>query len=109
VYWTLYIYFGMAVLVGIFAGAGLSYTNTFLVHILGASKEAEVRGRTLAAYRREKREKQVEKAKLAFPRVVPPISAPLAAEWMKQDYGPESAGLLSTTIMEEDDSSGAGF
>jgi hypothetical protein len=106
---TLYIYFGVAVLVGTVAGAVLSYTNVFLVRILGASQEAEVKGRTLAAYRREKAQRLAEKEKHALPHAFPPrISAPLAAEWMKQEVGPESAGLLSTTIMEEeDDSSGA--
>ena len=123
---TLYIYFGVAVLVGILLGAILHTTFNFIIKTFGIDKASEERGRTLAAYRAEKAAKQARKARQTLPRVgvdLKPLRVDNAlkdeyAEWLRREKSPVisphlrspgTRGLLSTTILEEDDSSEAGF
>ena len=72
------------------------------------------RGRTVALYRMEKVEWEAKKTKTAMPRVGMQSRAGGAmtneyAGWMRQDRAQGKRGLISTTILEEDDSSEAGF
>ncbi|MCJ1382900.1 hypothetical protein MMC17_006013 [Xylographa soralifera] len=112
---TLYIYFGVAVLVGILTGAILHYSIKFLVRNLGIDRIAEERGRTLSSYRAEKTEKQAEKIRQTLPKVaLRPMRLDTGlkeeySDWLKKDKGFGTKGLLSTTILEEEDSSEAGF
>ena len=71
-------------------------------------------GRTLASYRAEKPKKQAAKAKMTMPLIeaTPRVEGALKEEysdWLRQEKGQGKKGLLSTTILEEDDSSEAGF
>ena len=56
---TLYIFFGIAALVGIVTGTSLHYVSGFIISILNLdSSIEEQRGRTLASYRAEKQERR---------------------------------------------------
>ena len=55
---TLYIFFGVAVLIGILTGTSLHYVSRFIILLLGLeSRPEEQRGRTLASYRKEKQQR----------------------------------------------------
>ncbi|MCJ1388352.1 hypothetical protein MMC18_001198 [Xylographa bjoerkii] len=112
---TLYIYFGVAALVGILTGAILHYSINFIVRSLGIDRVAQERGRTLSSYRAEKTERQAKKMRQTLPKVgLKPLRPDTVlkeeySDWLKQDKGFGTKGLLSTTILEEEDSSEAGF
>jgi len=112
---TLYIYFGVAALVGILTGAILHYSTDFIVRILGIDKVTEQRGRTLSSYRAEKKERQIKNQRRTLPKIgLKPMKLDTGlkeeySDWLKQDKGFSTKGLLSTTILEEEDSSEAGF
>ncbi|MCJ1403267.1 hypothetical protein MMC11_006490 [Xylographa trunciseda] len=112
---TLYIYFGVAALVGILTGAVLHYSINFIVRTLGIDRVTEERGRTLSSYRAEKSERQAQKTRQTLPKVgLKPMRLDAGlkedySDWLKQDKGFSTKGLLSTTILEEEDSSEAGF
>lgn len=54
----LYIFFGIAALVGVITGTSLHYVSGFIISILNLdSSPEEQRGRTLASYRAEKQER----------------------------------------------------
>lgn len=56
---TLYIFLGVAVLVGILTGTSLHYASSYLIAFLSLEKRPEQqRGRTLASYRRDKQDKR---------------------------------------------------
>ena len=97
-------------------GGVVHYAFILIVGSLGIDKTAEERGRTLASYRAEKAEKQAKQARQSLPRVglkpmrLQPASRDEYPDWLNQDRGPgRTKGLLSTTILEEEDSSEAGF
>ena len=111
---TLYIYFGVAVLVGIASGALLHHSIRFIIRAFGMDSASEERGRTLASYRAEKAERQARKARYAIQGSLlsPRLDSSFKdehSEWSTQNRGLGTKGLLSTTILEEDDSSDAGF
>ena len=55
---TLYIFFGIAALVGIVTGMSLHYVSAFIISILSLESPPEKpRGRTLASYRAEKQKR----------------------------------------------------
>lgn len=59
---TLYIFFGIAALVGIVTGASLHYISGFIMSLLQLdAPPEEQRGRTLASYRAEEQERWVAK------------------------------------------------
>lgn len=95
------------------AGAILGYTNAFLVRVLGFSNDVvEVEGRTLASYRAEQAEKRARKARFSVVGNLKPrlVANKPDSQWLKHGKGIGTTGLLSTTILEEDDdSSDAGF
>lgn len=95
-------------------GAVLHYSSGLVITVLKLDQASAQPGRTLAAYRAEKQKKQAAKVKLTMPVVGAPMKrdGPLKEEysdWFRQDKGPAKKGLLSTIILEEDDSSEAGF
>ncbi|MCJ1282999.1 hypothetical protein MMC26_002326 [Xylographa opegraphella] len=112
---TLYIYFGVAALVGICTAAVLHYSMTFLVRNLGIDRIAEERGRTLSSYRAEKTAREAEKLRQTLPKVgfkrirLDSGVKEEYSDWRKPGKGFGIKGLLSTTILEEEDSSEAGF
>ncbi|KAJ4335904.1 hypothetical protein N0V87_005760 [Didymella glomerata] len=94
---TLYIYLGTAGLIGCMTGAILYFIFRFLsssLSIDAGSKEKPRKGRTTAEFRAARREKQdqVLTRSLPIPVVVDKVS------------GRRGRGLLSQTIVEEDDS-----
>ena len=117
---TLYIFFGVATLVGILTGTSLHYISGFIGTLLKLESRDEAqqsRGRTLAAYRIEKREKQRQKGDtglLKIPRYMPQASGDVSPkeesmDLFRQDRGRRKGSLIRTTILEEDDSSEGGF
>jgi len=111
---TLYIFFGVATLVGLLTGTALYYCSGFIVATLRLDKLPEYQGRTLTSYRAEKRAKEARKPRIHTPKVSAPPRPGGAlkdeyAEWLSQDKGEGNKGLLSTTILEEEDSSEAGL
>ena len=89
--------------------------SRFLIRLLGIDKASEERGRTLASYRAEKTERQAKKARQSLPQVgIKPMKLDGAlkdeyADWLRRDKSPSTRGPLFTTILEEEDSSEAGF
>ncbi len=116
---TLYIFFGVATLVGILTGTSLHYMSSFigtLLNLEGHEEAQQSRGRTLAAYRTEKREKQRQKGDmglLKIPKYTPQASGDVSPKEKSMDlFRPDrgtKGSLLGTTILEEDDSSEGGF
>ena len=126
-YQTLYIYFGIAIIVGLTTGLILHFLSTTSVHILGldiqpAQNEQKVKGHTAASYRasREKRKKlDKEVTNAAKARLL--TLDPLLREAFQHSLGgrgsaPQSPNtpkrrdsLLSTTILEEVEDSGGDF
>lgn len=112
---TLYIYFSVAILVGVFAGASLHYSINYIVTSLKLDATPEGSGRSLATYRAQKAERRARKATRLLANVgrrQPMHDGSIReqhSEWSKQNRGLGTKGLLSTTIIEEDDSSETGF
>jgi hypothetical protein len=113
---TLYIYFGTAIVVGIVAGLIIHVTSRTFITLFGINQEPEPKptGRTVASYRAEKAERQARIAKYSFAKIAivgTTIGSKMVADYkdpLIHDRSP-GGGLLSTTILEEDDSSEAGF
>lgn len=111
---TLYIFFGIAALVGIVTGMSLHYISGFIISLLNldASPE-ERRGRTLASYRAEKRERWDAKEPIMKFRQKDEVpqrndlgSNEDYLKWnsVKKDQG--QGGNRFNTILEEDTSDG---
>ena len=115
---TLYIFFGVAALVGIVTGTGLHYASGFMASVLNIDSRAEERQvRSVAEYRAKRQEKRKKEARSP---VLPEIglSQPKPggamreeySEWLKQNKGVRrKKGVIPSTILEEDDSSEDGF
>lgn len=110
---TLYIFFGIAALVGIVTGTSLHYVSEFITSILNldASPEAQ-RVRTLTSYRAEKRERRDAKDPIMKLRQkdkgLQKNDLKLREDYVdwklsKQDRG--RGGSTFNTILEEEDSS----
>lgn len=104
----------MACLIGVATGAALHYSSGFVIAVLKLDQAPVQPGRTLAIYRAEKQKKQAAKVKMT----VRPLGAPPQfdgglkeeySDWLRQDKGQGKKGLLSTTILEAEDSSEAEF
>lgn len=119
---TLYIFFGVAALVGIVAGLILHLSSNFIIQLLHLDKiqeEEQTEGYTAATYRaarqKKKQEEKLQKAAqrrllATHPAVVDGASLKREyADWLEQDHGRRKDGLLSTTILEEEDDSETGF
>ena len=112
---TLYVYFSVAILVGIFAGASLHYSTKYIVTSLKLDASTEEGERTITTYRAQKAERRARKAMQLLANVggLRPMHdgsiREQHSERSKQNRGFGTKGLLSTTIIEEDDSSEAGL
>ena len=114
---TLYIFFGVAVLVGTVTGTGLHYASEFIAPLLNIDSRAEERQvRSVAEYRAKRKEKREEARSPVLPEIR--LSQPKPddamrkeySEWLKQNKGARrKKGGIPSTILEEDDSSEDGF
>ena len=106
---TLYIFFGVAVLVGVITGTCIHYAYSFISSLLDLmGQPEEQRGRTLASYRRQQQQKaedplvKVEARGGGLPTGdVTPKEEYRDWEWSKQSRGKKRDGLINT-ILEED-------
>lgn len=99
---TLYIYLGIAALVGITLGLLISLIAGSLNKILGLEPESTPPGRTAKQYREARRKQRVKaEAPLMSPGYISPGYLSLSDGMRKGNRG---KGLISQTIMEEVDS-----
>jgi len=126
IYQTLYIFFGVAAIVGIITGLILHFLSKTSTHILGLDNRAAERpakGHSAASYRasREKKKKKLDKELTDAAKARMQALDPLLREALQHSPGgrlsmPQSPntpkrrdGLLSTTILEEVESSEGDF
>ena len=110
---TLYIFFGVAVLVGAITGTSVHYVYSFISTMLDLQDQPkEHRGRTLASHRRERQQKaddplvKVETRGGGLPMSdVTPKEEYRDWEWSKQSRGKKKNGFINT-ILEEDSTDG---
>ena len=90
-------------------GAALHYSSGFVIAVLKLDQAPVQPKRTLAKYRAEKQKKAaIVKMTVPLSGARPRFDGVLKEEysdWIRQDKGRGKKGLLSTTILEEDDSS----
>jgi len=109
---TLYIYFGVAALIGIITGSVLHFASRVLIDLLDLRPAPEENGRTAASVRRARVKKLKEQ--WPDPSTVAQHNA-ARAEFLKEEYADfldkghgrsrDGHGLMSQTILEEDDDS----
>lgn len=115
---TLYIYLGVAALIGLFTGSLLHFSSSILIRVLDLQNLPEDSDRTAASVRVAREKKRHDDAWQAST----PIQSRQARarmEYTSKDYSEyiennrgkrkEGHGLLSQTILEEDDDSADGF
>ena len=103
----LYMYFGVAVLIGLTTGASLHYLSRFIITALNLDVVTEDMGTTSASYRENKADTATRQS---LPRVEfqSSLNNPLRGRYpssSKQEKAFGNKGLQSTTILEEEDSS----
>ncbi len=111
---TLYIYFGIAAVIGLAFGVILHASSSVLVSSFNLSSGPEDRGQTAASVRAAREKKKLQQAWqssiLESDRSSSRTDAPIEryAEWLEKDMDMsqrrEEQGLLGQTILEEDDS-----
>ncbi|KAL9129130.1 MAG: hypothetical protein Q9217_002340 [Psora testacea] len=118
---TLFVFLGVALIVGALTGTSLHYISDFTISILHlkADPQQEERGRSLAKYRANKRELKEQDAPLRKlirkNKITPQDDGVLLNElkdweWLaKEERGRPRNGLIPNTILEEEDSSEGGF
>jgi hypothetical protein len=115
---TLYIYFGVAALIGLITGSILHFSSSVLNKILNLQTPPGAKGRTAASVRAAREKKKVEDAwqaptavGIVRGRLVIDGSSKRYPEYVEKDRGKRSPGqgLLSQTILEEDDDSDDAF
>ncbi|KAL8675967.1 MAG: hypothetical protein Q9186_007464 [Xanthomendoza sp. 1 TL-2023] len=115
---TLYVFLGVAMLVGVVTGTSLHYASGMLAALLRLEKrpQEEPRGRTMASYRAERTRKLQLKAisrsipELATPpKIIDTTSTDDFANLLEREKQSGRRSLLTSTILEEDDSSDGGF
>jgi len=115
---TLYIYLGVAAVIGILTGSILHTTSSVLVSIFKLTPTAEATGRSAASVRATREQKKLEQAWQSSTNKSEPASWKMGpsteknyAEWLETDRGQRGReqGLLRQTILEEDDDSEEGF
>lgn len=95
-------------------GLILHLSSSIVLTTLKLDAGTEEHGRTLASYRAEKQRKQEQKAKQRMPRVGDYRTTDRSlsgqyTDWLEKDGGQGKKGLLSTTILEENDDSDLDF
>ncbi|KAG8532118.1 uncharacterized protein KY384_003755 [Bacidia gigantensis] len=117
---TIYVFFGVATLVGLLTGTGVHFASRLvasILHIDALAKESGQRGRTIAEYRASKDEslEQTDDLGKAVQQVeIQRKDTERANElkdwdWAAEDRGRSRNGSLPNTILEEEDSSDYGF
>ena len=107
---TLYIFFGVAALIGLLTGTSLHYVSAFFISLLNLeSLPEEQRGRTLASYhtKEEGREKDDQLLKLKHRGGLSRNDGALKDEYVNWSLSKQERGRgkkVPTTILEEDDS-----
>jgi hypothetical protein len=108
---TLYIFFGVAVLIGVLTGTSLHYVSGFMLSLLDLkSQPEEQRGRTLASFRRDKQRRMEDPLTTFEPRVgglpmndITPNDEYVERDWSNQGRVKGRNGLIPpNTILEED-------
>lgn len=111
---TLYIYLGVAAVIGILTGSILHITSSILASIFNLTPTAEEAGRSAASARAAREKKKLEQAWQSSTIKnergswkTEPSTEKKYAEWLETDRGQrgEDQGLLRQTILEEDDDS----
>ncbi|KAI9677556.1 MAG: hypothetical protein M1817_006510 [Caeruleum heppii] len=116
---TLYIYLGVAVLIGLLTGSVLHFSTSLLISIsdLRSTPLEELDRRNPVVFSRTKKTKEKKQAQANdVQRLVtgahPTIDGNLRreyADWLDKDRGKRREGLLSQTILEEEDDSDDDF
>ncbi|EPE34025.1 hypothetical protein GLAREA_07038 [Glarea lozoyensis ATCC 20868] len=110
---TLYIYLGVAAIVGLVTGVILHFFSTLLVSLFNLTPAAQEPRRTAASVRAEREQKKLEAAwEFSTAKQEPEswrdevASRRNQAQWLDMDRGRrrEEPGLLGQTILEEEDS-----
>jgi hypothetical protein len=118
VYKTLYIYLGVAALIGLLTGSILHMSSSILVSIFNLTPTPEETGRSAASVRAAREKKKLEQAwqssTIKSERggwKVEPSTEKKYTEWLETDHSQrrEDQGLLGQTILEEDDDSEGPF
>jgi hypothetical protein len=109
IYKTLYIYLGVAAVIGLLTGSILHISSSLLVSIFNLTPTPEETGRSAASVRAAREKKQLEQAWQSSRTKTErwkeePSTEKKFSEWLETDQG-----LLSQTILEEDDDSEEGF
>ena len=109
---TLYIFFGIAALVGIVTGTSLHYVSSFIISMLDLDRSPEEqRGQSLATCRVEKRERAHAEIPILEARqkqILQNNDLGLREnhmDWNAIKRGRERVGIRINTIIEEEDSS----
>lgn len=116
---TFYIYFGVAALIGLITGSILHFSSTMLITIFDLRPSAEEKGRTAASVREAREKKNQQDAwqssssrKYSDNLIrLEEMARKDYSDFLDKDWGKrrEGQGLLSQTILEEDDDSEDGF
>jgi len=107
---TLYIYLGVAVIVGLITGSILHLSSSVLVSLFNLSSNPEQSGRTAASIRAARAQKKRDSQGFGSMREIDPSIEKKYARWLeKNGGGREEQGLLGQTIIEEDDDSEDAF
>ncbi|KAL8835447.1 MAG: hypothetical protein Q9176_006888 [Flavoplaca citrina] len=115
---TLYVFLGVALLLGVATGTTLHYTSSFLTALMNLDGQPQEppRGRTMASYRAGTSEKLqrkvIDRPSLGFaasPPLVDTISTEDFTKLLEQHRQSGRKSLWSTTILEEDETSDDGL
>lgn len=114
---TLYIYLGVAAIIGLVTGSILHLSSTVLISLFNLTPTPEETGRSAASVRAAREQKKLEDAwqsssSMGEARLrADPLVEKKYAEWLEKDVGKrrEGDGLLGQTILEEEDDSEDGF
>ncbi|PMD43381.1 hypothetical protein L207DRAFT_509909 [Hyaloscypha variabilis F] len=108
---TLYIYLGVAAVIGLFTGSILHMSSSLLVSIFNLTPTPEETGRSAASVRAARETKKLEQAWQSSTTKIQggnwkddSSTEKKFSEWLETDQG-----LLRQTILEEDDGSEEGF
>ena len=107
IYKTLYIYFGVAILIGLTIGASLHYISKFIITALNLDVISENTGTLSASYCKSKADTATRQS-LPRAEFQSSLNGPLRdryPSWSRQEKAFGNKGLQSTTILEEEDSS----
>jgi len=116
---TLYIYFGVAALIGVLTGSVLHFSSAMLISVLDLKVKPKETGRTAASVRAAREQKKLKEAWQTAAPLRSNQARPMLDDGLKKEYTEfldkdrgkrrEGQGLLSQTILEEDDDSEGGF